>query len=55
MIYAIILLLVVLLPTAAFYGFYAWADRWQSESKTGTAERSRRERDRRYARMLRGA
>lgn len=53
MIYIIAMLAVVLVPSAAFYGCYMWADRYQSESRISKAERDRRERDNRYAKMLR--
>jgi len=55
MIYIIVMLAVVLVPSAAFYGCYAWADRYQSASRMSKAERDRRERDSRYAKMLRRA
>jgi hypothetical protein len=55
MIYILAMLAVVLVPSAAFYGFYSWADRYQSESRMNKSERGRRERDNRYAKMLRGA
>jgi len=55
MIYIIVMLAVVLVPSAAFYGCYAWADRYQSASRMSKAERDRRERDGRYAKMLRRA
>lgn len=54
MIYIIVMLAVVLVPSAAFYGCYAWADRYQSESRMNKDERKRRERDERYVKMLRG-
>jgi hypothetical protein len=53
MIYIIVMLAVVLVPSAAFYGCYMWANRYQSESRISKAERERRERDDRYAKMFR--
>jgi hypothetical protein len=55
MIYVIVMLAVVLVPSAAFYGCYMWADRYQSASRMSKAERDRRERDNRYAKMFRRA
>lgn len=53
MVYLFVMLCIIIFPSAAFYGCYAWADRYQSEYRISKAERDRRERDNRYAKMLR--
>lgn len=54
MVYLFVMLCIIIFPSAAFYGFYAWADRYQSESRMNKDERKRRERDERYVKILRG-
>lgn len=53
MIYLFVMLCIIIFPSAAFYGCYAWADRYQSATRMNKAERERRERDDRYAKMFR--
>lgn len=53
MIYLFVMLCIIIFPSAAFYGCYAWADRYQSATCMNKAERERRERDDRYAKMFR--